>query len=106
MLDRKDIKDLAKARHNDALVLLRGKRYESAMYLCGYAIEAFFESANLSNLEMGRISRRGSINRTLFTEWSAVAQWNPESRYRPIGKATAADAARMVASTQILLGKL
>jgi HEPN domain-containing protein len=39
MLDRKDIKNLAKARHEDARVLLLGKRYESAMYLCGYAIE-------------------------------------------------------------------
>ena len=60
MLDRKDIKDLARARHDDALVLLRGKRYETAMYLCGYAIELSLESPNLSNLEVGRISRLGS----------------------------------------------
>ena len=37
MLDRKDIKAIAKARLKDAQVLLRGNRYEGAIYLCGYA---------------------------------------------------------------------
>lgn len=131
MLDRKDIKDLAKARHNDALVLLRGKRYETAMYLCGYAIELSLKARICRTLKwvgypatarefedyksfkthdldvLLRLSGiEDKINKTLFAEWSVVAQWSPEFRYRPIGKATLADAARMVESTKTLLGKL
>ena len=46
------------------------------------------------------------INRDLLKEWSVVAQWSPESRYRPIGSATLAEATLMVESTTTLLGKL
>ena len=102
MLDLKDIKDLAKARHKDARVLLLGKRYESAMYLCGYAVELSlkaricrtlkwagypatarefdnyksFKTHNLSVLlHLSGIEER--INRDLLKEWSVVAQWSP-----------------------------
>lgn len=131
MLDHKDIKKLAKARHDDARVLLRGKRYETAMYLCGYAIELSlkaricrtlkwvgypatsrefedyktFKTHDL-NVLLHLSGIEDKINRTLLKEWFVVAQWTPESRYRPIGKATLADAALMVESTKTLLGKL
>lgn len=131
MLDRKDIKDLAKARHHDARVLLRGKRYETAMYLCGYAIELSlkaricrtlkwvgypatarefqdyksFKTHNLKVL-LHLSGIEDKIKKTLLTEWLAVAKWSPESRYRPNGQATPAEAALMIASTEVLLRKL
>jgi HEPN domain-containing protein len=131
MLERKDIKNLAKARHEDARVLLLGKRYESAMYLCGYAIELSlkaricrtlkwvgypatarefedyksFKTHNL-NVLLRLSGIDDKVKKTLFTEWTAVAQWTPESRYRRTGMATPAEAALMIASTEVLLRKL
>ena len=131
MLDQKDMKDLAKARHKDARVLLRGKRYEGAIYLCGYAVELALKARICRTLKWLGYPATGrefddyrsfkthdldvllhlsgiedKVKTTLFAEWSAVAQWSPESRYTPIGKATPADAVLMVASTRTLLGKL
>jgi HEPN domain-containing protein len=131
MLDHKDIKGLAKARHKDARVLLRGKRYEGAIYVCGYAIELAlkaricrtlkwtgypatdrefkgYNSFRTHNLDvlLHLSGIEAKIKTTVFAEWSAVAQWNPESRYTPIGKATRTDASLMVTSTKTLLSKL
>ena len=38
-----------------------------------------------------------------LTEWSVVAAWDPESRYRPIGSASRADAQLMIHSAEVLL---
>lgn len=46
------------------------------------------------------------IRASLLAEWSAVAQWNPEARYKPIGTATAADAQLMIAAAEVLLKKI
>ena len=35
-----DLKGVARAKLNDAQHLYRGRRYDSAFYLCGYAVEA------------------------------------------------------------------
>jgi HEPN domain-containing protein len=131
MLDCKDIRALAKARLKDAQVLLRGKRYEGAIYLCGYAIELglkaricqtlgwtgypatnseFNEYRSFKTHDLDVLLHlsgiEAKIKTQLLAEWSAVAQWDPESRYNPIGKAKPADAALMVASTKALLKKL
>jgi HEPN domain-containing protein len=39
MLSTKDLRAIARARLEDARVLLQAKRYDGALYLCGYAIE-------------------------------------------------------------------
>ena len=38
-LTRRGLKQLAEARVRDAEVLLKGRRYAAAYYLCGYAVE-------------------------------------------------------------------
>ena len=53
MLDRKDIKAIAKARLRDAQVLLRGNRFEGAIYLCGYAIELALKARICQTLKWG-----------------------------------------------------
>lgn len=131
MLDQKDIRLLAKARLKDAQVLLRGKRYGGALYLCGYAIEfalkaricqtlrwsgypetttefGGYTSLRTHNLEV-LLHLSGievKIKTKMLAEWSVVNQWTPESRYSPIGKATQADASLMIASTKKLLSKI
>jgi hypothetical protein len=131
MLDRKDIKAIAKARLKDAQVLLRGNRFDGAIYLCGYAIELALKARICQTLKWGgypasnaEISDYRSfkthdldvllhlsgiedkVKATLLAEWSAIAQWSPESRYSLIGKATRSDACLMVTSTKVLLGKV
>ncbi len=128
MLARKDIRLLAKERLRDAQVLLRGRRYAGAIYLCGYAVELALKwricetlrwggypatNADFSEyrsfkthdldvlLHLSGVEKR--IKTKLFTQWSAVAQWNPESRYNPIAKAKAADASLMITSAKVLL---
>src|SRR5271170_6256898 len=39
MLSRSDLRRIAQARLRDAEVLFRGRRYDGAIYLCGYAVE-------------------------------------------------------------------
>ncbi len=39
MLDKKEVKKIARARLKDAEVLAASRRYEGAIYLCGYAVE-------------------------------------------------------------------
>ena len=41
-----------------------------------------------------------------MTEWSAVAAWDPEARYKPIGSATRQAAELMIASARVLLRAL
>lgn len=131
MLDHKDIKSIAKARLKDAQVLLRGNRFEGAIYLCGYAIELALKARICQTLKWGGYPASNAefndyksfkthdldvllhlsgiedkIKTKLFAEWSAIAQWSPESRYSVIGKATKVDASLMVTSTKVLLGKV
>lgn len=131
MLATKDVRKLARERLKDAQVLLAGNRYEGAMYLCGYSIElvlkaricqtlkwAGFPSTNAEfadyksfkthdlDVLLHLSGKEAKIKTTLFAEWSAVAAWDPQSRYSPVGSATAADAALMLSSAKMLLGKL
>jgi hypothetical protein len=39
MISRNDLRKIARARLKDAEILYAGKRYDGAIYLCGYAIE-------------------------------------------------------------------
>jgi hypothetical protein len=41
-----------------------------------------------------------------FTEWSIVAQWNPEARYNPIGNVKESDAKEMLEASKELLEQL
>jgi len=39
VISRTDLQKMARAKLEDAEILLQAKRYDSAVYLCGYAIE-------------------------------------------------------------------
>lgn len=131
MLDRKVLRSIAKGRLKDAKVLLRGKRYEGAIYLCGYAVDLALKARICQTLKWAGFPSTSAefndyksfkthdldvllhlsgleakIKTSLLAEWSAVAQWSPESRYSPLGKVTQTDAKSMVTSAKTLLGKL
>ncbi len=131
MLDRSELKKIAQARIEDGEVLLSSHRYDGAVYLCGYAVEialkericrtlswpgypstrrefANYQSFRTHNLGV-LLSLSGSeqkIKTNFLAEWSVVAEWDPEVRYKPTGGATEDDAKRMVGSSKALLEEL
>jgi len=131
MLDRSELKKIAQARIEDGETLLNSHRYDGAIYLCGYAVEislkericrtlgwdgypsttkefANYQSFRTHNLDvLLRLSGSEHKIRTEFlAEWSAVAEWDPEIRYKPIGSATKQGAELMIESSKKLLSVL
>jgi HEPN domain-containing protein len=131
MLNKKDIKKIAKARLEDAETLFAAGRYDGAIYMCGYAVELALKARICKTLRWsGYPSTRAEFNdyrsfkthdldvllhlsgiedkikTKLLAEWSAVAQWNPDARYQPIGNVGVMDARLMLSAAAILLKKL
>ena len=131
MLNRTNLRHIARARLNDANALYRSKRYDGAIYLCGYAIEIILKEGICKTLRWpGFPSTRkefenyssfrthdldillslsgveGKIKRKYLAEWYAVAQWNPEARYKPIGSASDKNALLMIESARTLMREL
>jgi HEPN domain-containing protein len=131
MLATSEVRRIASARLRDAAVLLAAKRFDGAVYLCGYAVELAlkaricktlkwtgypesnkefepFKSFRVHDLDvlLRLTGREGAVKANYFVEWSAVAAWNPEARYKPIGSANESDAQLMLESATLLLKKL
>ena len=131
MITRSDLIKIARVRLRDVEVLYRSRRYDGAIYLCGYAVEIAlkarickalswpgypstggefqnYQSFRTHNLDvllrLSGVEER--VKTTCMTEWSAVATWDPETRYKPIGSATRQAAALMIASSRVLLRAL
>jgi len=119
---------MAKVRIKDAEVLLRGKRYDGAAYLCGYAIEMMLKARICKTLKWAHfkaeqrgyaflkthdleflldISGIGYKIKTVahFADWSAVNFWKPEViRYQPTkNQVPAPTAVNMIASAKKLM---
>ena len=131
MIAETTLRAVAKARLDDAKALLKAGRYDGAIYLGGYAVELALKSrickalswpdfpetrAEFQNYQSFKThdldvllhlsGRETRIKTKNLAEWSAVATWNPEARYKSIGTAVQADAANMVAAVEVLLKKL
>lgn len=125
-----ELRRIARARLKDAEALIEARRYDGAVYLCGYAVEAVlkaricrtlkwltypptgtfksFESFRTHSLDV-LLTLSGveqKIKSGFLREWSAVAQWDPQARYDPTGELKKADAEVMLESAKILMGKL
>jgi len=126
-----DLRKIAQARLRDAEVLQRAKRYDGAVYLCGYAVEIALKARICRALKWtGYPSTRGDfegyqsfrthdldillhlsggevkVKAGHLAEWSIVAAWDPNTRYRTIGSASQQDAADMITATKTLLAAL
>ena len=131
MIPKDDVHKIAHARFEDATVLMTAKRYDGAVYLCGYAIELGLKARICRTLNwLGFPENKGEfqgyqsfkthdldvllhlsgiedeIKSKYFAEWSAVAQWNPEARYNPIGTIQESDAKQMIQADEVLLKNL
>jgi hypothetical protein len=131
MLNTAELRKIGGARLKDAQALCRSRRYDGAIYLCGYAIEialkaricktlrwpsypstkrefenyTSFRTHDLDTL-LSLSGVEGKIKGKFLAQWSAVAQWNPEARYKPIGSASKQEAELMIESVRILMREL
>lgn len=128
MISASDLRKLARARLTDARALLEAKRYDGAVYMGGYVVEialkaricrtlswagfpetrhefqslASFKTHNL-DLLLALSGREQRVKTKHLAEWSAVANWDPEVRYRSPGSAKKVDAELLIKSANFLL---
>src|SRR6266481_9928944 len=128
MIFPSELRAIAKARLRDAEVLLSARRYDGSVYLCGYSVEIGlkaricrilkwegFPSTNKEfegyhNFRTHKLDvllhlsgAEKKIKAKYFVEWSAVAKWEPDTRYKQIGTATPSEATDMISSAKVLL---
>jgi hypothetical protein len=141
LLTTKNLREIAQARLGDAEALFAAKRYEGAMYVCGYAVEIALKARVCKTLKWPEFpstdrefqnntkykflkthsldlllscsGQENKIKTKFMTEWSAVAAWSPDSRYRPVTKprritafaiaTLQADAKLMIDSAKVLM---
>jgi hypothetical protein len=128
MILRSDLRRIARARLRDAEALYRAGRYDGAAYLCGYAVELSlkaricrtlrwvgvpqsrkefenYQSFKVHHLEtLLRLSGVEDKIRTSYGgSWSAVFDWNPESRYDLPGTVKKRDTRDMIQGARIIM---
>jgi HEPN domain-containing protein len=131
MIERSELRNIASERLKDAEALLALARFDGAIYLAGYVVELALKSRICVLLNWKGFPQTGSefqnyksfkthnldvllslsgaeekIKTQHLAEWSAIAAWDPEARYNPIGSATASDAEFLVEAARKLLGVL
>jgi HEPN domain-containing protein len=131
MISRTTLQKLARARADDAAVLIKGGRYDGAVYLYGYVVELrlkaricrtlnwpgfpethkefeSYKSLKTHDLDvlLALSGREAAVKAKNMTEWSIVAAWDPEIRYRPAGAVTPADAVAMGQAVAVLVKAL
>src|SRR5438309_9850942 len=131
MINRTELRKIARERLKAAEALVTAGRYDGAIYLDGYVVEIAlksrvckvlkwktfpqtrgefqnFQSFKTHDLDV-LLSLSGAedkIKTRYFAEWSAVATWDPEARYNPIGSASRTDAELLVEAARKLLSAL
>ena len=128
MISRNELRKIARAKLRDAEILYRNKRFDSAIYLCGYAVETILKARICRTLKWkGFPSTSGEFQsyqsfrthdlKTLLSlsgvedkiktqyraEWTNVSTWSPEMRYLPIGTTQQSDILKMIQATKVLV---
>jgi len=128
VITKSDLRNLAKARLKDSKILCEAKRYDGAVYICGYVIELGlklricktlkwegfpssnkefrdFRSFKTHNLDVLLVLSgiEEKVKSNFLPEWSAITSWEPEARYNPIGTIGRDDAELMIESAEKLL---
>src|SRR5438876_2071342 len=110
MISVAELDNIARARIEDAKVLLTAGRYDGATYLCGYAVEVALKARICRTLNWTEFPSTGSefqayrsfqtheldvllrlsgqesrTKQNHFSLWNAVAIWKVESRYNVVG---------------------
>jgi hypothetical protein len=121
MLTTTELTSIARARLKDGNVLLSNSRYDGAIYICGYALEIALKARIVKTLmwpgfpeskkdfkdlqsfkthDLDMLLKLSGWEPKIKTEfpveWSIVAQWDPESRYKVPGSASQTDVDSMI----------
>lgn len=128
MIPAANLRRLSRARLADARALLKAKRYDGAVYMGGYVVEialkaricrtlrwtgfpetrsefqslASFKTHDLDIL-LTLSGREQRVKTLHLAEWSAIAAWDPEVRYKLPGTATRADVDLLLKAAEVLL---
>lgn len=131
MIARADLDRIAHARLEDAAALLQADRFDTSVYICGYAVEialkakicdslrwtgypgnnaefqgyASFRTHNLVHL-LHLSGVEAEVTERFLAEWSIVADWEPEMRYIAIGSFSSLDASAMLIASRTLVGAI
>lgn len=122
------LKSISRARLRDAKELLEAKRYDGAVYLCGYAVELALKARICRTLRwtgfpetqsefkgLGSVKTHDleillrfsgiepRIKKKYLPFWSVVLDWDPEKRYQRTGQVTPQEANDMISSASNLL---
>jgi len=108
MIRRRDLKNLVDGRLADAHVLMSKRRYASAYYIVGYAVECAIKVCIAGQFRKNTIPDKNLVNNTythdfeklmktagifaqleqdiindadLYSSWNVVKDWRPEIRY-------------------------
>lgn len=108
LLNRRRLKEIAHTRLRDANVLVRGKRYAGAYYVCGYVVECALKACIAKQTKNGDFPDKNTVNSsythnlmklvriaglqtrldaeaaadTIFEQnWAIVKDWSENSRY-------------------------
>jgi hypothetical protein len=128
MISTGDLARIARARLADAKALRSKRRYDGAIYLCGYAVEVALKARICKTLKWPGLPEtqkefsafktfhihdldvlltfsgvEDRVKTAYLAEWSVVRTWGPESRYKIPGSATLADANNMLKAVQTLI---
>ncbi|HEX3067468.1 MAG TPA: HEPN domain-containing protein [Thermoanaerobaculia bacterium] len=125
------LRAIGEAKLEDAKVLFANDRVDGAAYLCGYTIELALKAQicrtlgwesypqtakDFENYQSFRTHKldvllhlsgqEERIKTEQLDEWSAIAKWNPEVRYKEVGQNNREEVELMLTSVTILLGAL
>jgi HEPN domain-containing protein len=131
MIDHGELMNIAVERLKDAEALLAAGRYDGAIYLGGYVVELALKSSICKILKwksfpqtrrefqnyqsfkthdldilLSLSGAEDKIKTNFLAEWYAVAMWDPEARYNPIGSASKSDVELLLESARKLMGAL
>ncbi|MGB8992394.1 MAG: hypothetical protein WCD80_10090 [Desulfobaccales bacterium] len=131
MLTKQELRLIAIARLQDAEALFRANRYDGSIYLCGYAIEIGLknkicktlrwnefpstksEFQNLQSFKTHNLDillklsgAESKIKINFLADWSIVAKWEPDARYKPIGSSSGQEAQLMIDAVKVILRQL
>ena len=128
MISRNELRKIARVKLKDAEILYKNRRYDNAIYLCGYAIEAVLKARICRTLKWdGFPETRGEfqsyqsfrthdlnillslsgVEAKILTEhrleWADVSMWSPEMRYLPVGTTQQSDVLNIIGATKVLV---
>jgi len=113
---RADLRALAQAKIDDAIILMQNKRFSNAYYLAGYAVEMALKACIAAQFVVDTIPDKGFVDKiyshdlrqlvklaglsselakredadvNFAANWALVAQWTESSRYESLDSATA-----------------